>query len=271
MPRTLTLGNLQPYQPIGDFGGLSFWPGSLTLLAAAPGVGKTSWLLRMSAEAAQAGLPAALGCFEHTADELEYRRRQQARAAVAGAHREANERHTAGWLARSAQLVLLPLNGEEDTLRSIEQDLIRSYRFPHQGPALLAIDYLQRIPMVGLTGLAAEDRRAGDAAAGLRSLARRHGWAVIAAAALRTATFREQEMTGLEGLWGDERVGYEPDRVILLHPARRLPCGCTRLTARFLKDRTGPLRELAITFFGARFYPALLEEDQEHASDACKI
>lgn len=269
MPRTLILGDLQPYQPIGEFGGLSFWPGSLTLLAAAPGVGKTSWLLRMSAEAAQAGFPAALGCYEHTADELEYRRRQQARAAAAGAHREADERQTVTWLARSAQLVLLPLDGDEDTLRSIEQDLIRSYRFPHQGPALLAIDYLQRIPVVGLTGLAAEDRRAGDAAAGLRSLARRHGWAVIAAAALRADTFREQAVTGLESLWGDERVGYEPDRVILLHPVRRLPCGCTRLAARFLKDRTGPLREIAMTFYGERFYPALPDEDQEHRSGPC--
>ena len=56
------------------------------LLAAAPGIGKTSWLLRMVYEAAAGQVPAAIGCYEHTAEELRYRLYLQAKATIAGAH-----------------------------------------------------------------------------------------------------------------------------------------------------------------------------------------
>ena len=69
MPRSGTLGNPQPYPPFGVFAGLPFWGGGLTLLAAAPGLGKTSWLLRMIFEAASTHFPAAIGCYEHTPEE----------------------------------------------------------------------------------------------------------------------------------------------------------------------------------------------------------
>ena len=64
MPRSGTLGNPQPYIPFGVFAGLPFWGGGLTLLAAAPGIGKTSWLLRMLFESASPHIPSAIGCHE---------------------------------------------------------------------------------------------------------------------------------------------------------------------------------------------------------------
>jgi len=73
MPRVGTLGSPKPYEFFGTYAGISFWPGGLTLLAAAPGVGKTSWLLRMLFEGADDGIPSAIGCYEHTAEELKYR------------------------------------------------------------------------------------------------------------------------------------------------------------------------------------------------------
>ena len=100
MARASVLGNPKPYQFFGTFAGLPFWPGGLTLLAAAPGVGKTSWLLRVVFEAAIAGFPAALGCYEHTAEELKYRLRLQCQAAIAGPHGEANEARVEGLLAQ---------------------------------------------------------------------------------------------------------------------------------------------------------------------------
>jgi len=60
MPRSGTLGNSQPYTPFGVFAGLPFWGGGLTLLAAAPGIGKTSWLLRMIFETATLHIPSPL-------------------------------------------------------------------------------------------------------------------------------------------------------------------------------------------------------------------
>jgi hypothetical protein len=256
MPRAGILGDPEPYAFFGTFGGLPFWPGGLTLLAAAPGVGKTSWLLRMVHEAAVAGVSAALGCYEHTAEELKFRLRRQAEAAVAGPHADATPQAVEACLARGSQAVLLPLSGQEETIRAVEETLLLDYGFPEQGAVLLALDYLQRVPVVGLAGIVPEERRAGEAAAALRALGRRRGWALIAACALRAKGFAEG--VELASLLGDERVAYEADRVLLLRQeGAPRECGCAALSAWTLKDRTGPQRSFEIEFWGPRFYPSL--------------
>ena len=53
--------------------GLPFWGGGLTLLATAPGIGKTPWLLRMIFESACIHIPSAICRYEHTLEELRYR------------------------------------------------------------------------------------------------------------------------------------------------------------------------------------------------------
>ena len=263
MPRLGMLGDPQPYAFFGTFAGLPFWPGGLTLLAAAPGVGKTSWLLRMIHGAVESGCPAALGCYEHTAEELTYRLRRQAEAALAGPHAQASARAVEARLARGAQAVLLALSDQEDTVRSVEEQLLLDYGFPEGGPVLLALDYLQRVPVVGLTGLVAEARRGGEAAAALRALARRRGWALIAACALRAEAFHGSGE--LADLLGDERLAYEADRVLLMR-RKEAPraCGCVAVEARTLKDRAGPERSIQMEFWGARFYPSLQAAAGEH-------
>jgi hypothetical protein len=277
--RVTAIGNPQPYQFFGTFAGLSFWPGGLSLLAAAPGIGKTSWLLRMVFEAARQGFPAALGCYEHTSEELKYRLHLQGEAATAGAHSlSPAPEQVEALLAQGGQAVLLALSDQDDTVRAIEETLIQDYNFPVRGPALLAMDYLQRVPVVGVTGLVSEEKRGGEAAALLRALARRHGWAVIAASAMRAETFTLSSGKGfdLSALLGDERIAYEPDRVLLVErkvvaPLATIehkeaqPCGCTPLEVHTLKDRTGPVRNWPMSFWGARFYPALPEEDSEYS------
>jgi hypothetical protein len=256
MPRSAAVGNPQPYEFFGTFAGLPFWPGSLTLLAAAPGVGKTSWLLRVMYEAAASGFPAALGCYEHTAEELKFRLYLQAEAALAGPHGPAAEFLVEQALAKGSQAVLLSLSGREDTIRMLEEILLEDYGFPERGPALVAVDYLQRIPVVGLTGPGPEETRSGEAAAGLRALARRRGWAVVAASALRAAHFSDGH--DLSALLGDERVAYEADRALLIRRSGPVQdCGCTSLQVATLKDRAGPARSWQLPFWGARFYPAL--------------
>ena len=259
MARASVIGNPQPYQIFGTFAGLTFWPGGLTLLAAAPGVGKTSWLLRVVFEAAVAGLPAALGGYEHTAEELKYRLRLQTEAAIAGPHGDANEVQVESLLASGSETVLQELSDREDTLRAIEEILLEDYGFPEKGPALLAVDYLQRIPVVGLTGLIAENQSSGETAAGLRKLARRHSWAVMAACALRAEHFSNGN--DLSALLGDERVTYEADRVLLVQRGESLQaCGCVVLDVHTLKNRTGPAHDWQLEFWGERFYPALRAE-----------
>lgn len=267
MPRSSAIGNPQPYEFFGTFAGITFWPGGLTLLGAAPGVGKTSWLLRIVGEAAEAGFPAAVGCYEHTPEELQYRLRLQAEATAGGAHGTPDERDVERCLARGGEAVLLSLSDQEDTVRALEETLIQDFGFPVHGPAIVAVDYLQRVPVVGLTGMLAEHVRAGEAAAALRALSRRHGWAVIAAAALEKGDFASDFSQGeaLRSLLGDERVPYEADRIYLarrMGPARS--CGCVMLDVQTAKDRTGPARQWEVDFWGARFYPALPSEGETH-------
>jgi len=263
MPRSGTLGNPQPYAFFGTYAGLPFWPGGLTLLAAAPGIGKTSWLLRMLFEAACAGVPAALGCYEHTSEELKFRLELQAEAVVAGAHAKADFGQVEARLAQGSETVLLPLSDQHDTVRALEDPLLMDYGFPRQGLALVAVDYLSRIPVVGLTGLLPEAQKGGEAAAALRDLSRAHGWAIIAAAALRAETFNEGDE--LSALLGDERVPYVADRVLLVRRAEAVrACGCVALSVHTLKDRTGPSRTWRMQFWGERFYPALENEAEQH-------
>jgi hypothetical protein len=78
----------------------------------------------MIMEAARQGFPAALGCYEHTAEELKYRLRLQAEAAVGGAHGKPDVRRVEALLAESGEMVLLPLLDQEDTIRDVEETLI---------------------------------------------------------------------------------------------------------------------------------------------------
>ena len=252
MPRSGSLGTPHPYTYFGTFAGLSFWPGGLTLLAAAPGVGKTSWLLRIVFDAACAGIPAAIGCYEHTPEEMKYRLQLQAEAAVAGPHEAAYPAPLEMHLARGSEAVLLSLSDQGDTVRGVEEILIQDYGFPEKGPAIVAIDYLQRVPVAGLTTMLPEDKRAGEAAAALRTLARRRGWALIVAAALRAESFSDHP--NLSALLGDERVPYEADRVLFVQRAGvAWVCGCADLDVHTLKDRTGPQRVLATGILGQPF------------------
>jgi hypothetical protein len=271
MPRAVTIRDPQPYRPFGRFAGLSFWPGGLTLLAAAPGIGKTSWLLRMVFEAACQGFPAALGCYEHTPEELKYRLVMQAQAVVAGAHEDnVDNREVEKLLAQGSQAVLLSLSDQEDTLRALEEMLIQDFDFPVRGPALLAVDYLQRVPVVGATGMLPEEKRGGEAAVQMRALARRHGWGLVAASALRAEAF-SFHTADLTALLGDECVPYEADRILFVSRGETLPCGCLRLLTQTLKDRTGPLCEWDMTFWGRRFYPALEGEECQVPSAMCHV
>jgi hypothetical protein len=271
MARIGVTGIPDPYHFFGTFAGLPFWGGGLTLLSAAPGIGKTSWMLRMLLNAAALGGPSALGCYEHTEDELKFRLSKQAEAMVAGPHAGVNVKDVEDILAQSANGILMALDDKKDTVRTLEESLLKLYGFPEKGSALVLVDYLSRVPVAGLTGIQPVETRSGDAAIELREMAKRHGWAVLAAAALDAASFAGREVFDLSDLFGDERVPYTADRVYVI--ARRgqpISCGCVDLAIHTLKDRTGPIRDWDIQFWGERFYPALEGERDSHTTPLMK-
>lgn len=211
---------------VGRFGGLPFHAGTLTLLAGAPGAGKTSWALRIAAEASER-IPAAFACYEHTPEELALRLERM--AACLGVDP-----------GRWGQLLLLELSDREDTPRALEEQLLEE-GFPARGEAFLAVDYLQRAPVYGHDGLLSEARRGGEAAAALRAIARRRGWTILAISAVRREAFGGPG--DLAALLGDERIAYEADRILYLREG----------AAEVLKDRMGPLRTIPLRFDGAHF------------------
>src|SRR3990172_8155066 len=166
---------------------------------------------------------------------------------TSGPHAEASHEQVERKLVCASESVLLSLNSQEDTVRALEDVLLHDYAFPVHGPALVAVDYLNRVPVVGLTGMMNEEGRSGEAAASLRELARRHGWAVIAAAALKSESFHDGD--DLSALLGDERVPYEADRVLVVQRGGEVQtCGCVTLEVITLKDRTGPPRRFPMQF-----------------------
>lgn len=267
MARIGVTGIPDPYRFFGTFAGLPFWGGGLTLLSAAPGIGKTSWMLRMLLNAAALGVPSALGCYEHTEDELKFRLSKQAEAMVGGPHAGVPVTDVEDVLAQSANGILLALDDKKDTIRSLEEALLKLFGFPEKGNALVLVDYLNRIPVVGLTGVQPIETRSGDAAIELREMAKRHGWAVLAAAALDADSFAAREVFALSDLFGDERVPYTADRVyVIARTGQPMACGCVDLAVHTLKDRTGPVRNWDMQFWGARFYPALEDERDNHVT-----
>jgi replicative DNA helicase len=268
MARIASIGIPTPYHVFGTYAGVPFWGGGLTLLSAAPGIGKTSWMLRMLLEAASERLPAVIGCYEHTEDELKYRLSKQAEARIVGPHSLTSNAEVEKVLAKCAEGVLLALDDKSDTIRSLEETLLKIYGFPDRGNALVLVDYLNRVPVVGLSGVQPVETRSGDTAIELREMAKRHGWAVLAAAALDAESFmKESDAYDLSDLFGDERVPYTADRVYLV--SRRTmsistDCNCTGLKVHTLKDRTGPVRVFDMDFWGERFYPVLESEMYIH-------
>jgi hypothetical protein len=221
----------------------------------------------MLLNAAASGVPSALGCYEHTEDELKFRLSKQAEAMVGGPHAGVPVTDVEDTLAQSANGILLALDDKKDTIRSLEEVLLKLYGFPEKGNALILVDYLNRIPVVGLTGVQPVETRSGDAAIELREMAKRHGWAVLAAAALEADSFAGKEVFDLSDLFGDERVPYTADRVyVIARSGQPMPCGCVDLAVHTLKDRTGPVRNWDMQFWGARFYPALEEEKDTHVT-----
>jgi len=271
MSRLNALQGRQAYEIFGTFSSVPFWGGGLTLIAAPPGVGKTSWTLDMIADAAAQGFPAVIGCYEHTEEELGERLRRQAAGKIFGPHPEDPNDIFAPQveelLARAGNAVLLHLNSETDTLRLFEDILLHDEGFPARGHALVVLDYIQRAPVVNRMGqLVGEGTRAGEAAAALKRMALQHNWAVVGISAMEKEFFTTEDLErlrtnpeqALATLLGDERLVYEADRVFVLYRLETLPCGCCHrwawLTA---KNRLGPTGVREVVFYGQRTLPVV--------------
>jgi len=275
MPFLNRVPDRNPYEPFAVAAGLPLWPGGLTLVAAAPGVGKTSWTLDLAAQVARSGSFAAFLCYEHTPEELRARLRAQTLGRLVGPHprdtdRDAFAAEVEAALARTARLFLEMPHDREDTPNRIEAALKQSIP---AGPALIVVDYLQRVPFVDPFGrsLTMQEGRAGAVTAAFKRMALEHDWHVMLIAALEKrhyttgdlhAALERNPAAALAALLGDERVAYEADRVVVLFRTGNRACGCC-YDGRYVvaKDRTGPVHSRPFAFWGRVFLPRMEHEE----------
>lgn len=232
--------------------GLRLRPQTFWLVAGPPGAGKTSFLVRLGAEAVEQGVPAVLVAYEPTEGEVRARLRGLARARLGGPHGEVAEEAVRAMLGRWLGFGVLAADPAVDTVSLVREALTTDGGLRPGRPALVLVDYLGLVPVFGGEGgLLAPTVRAGEAAAALRQLCRQTGWTVVAAAALRREEWTEGRRE-LFGVFGDERVVYEADGVLLLEPGSARPCGCRPVRVHRLKDRWGPTGVETWTFWGER-------------------
>lgn len=87
-----------------------------------------------------------MGCYEHIPEELRYRLFLQVEAVTGSPHKKAPQEIVERVLTRAGEAVLLYLNSREDTVRALEDSLLHEYALPVNGAALVAVDYLNRVP-----------------------------------------------------------------------------------------------------------------------------
>lgn len=208
-----------------------FHPGDVTLVGGGPGVGKTIATLQMARSMALDGREVAYVCYEHGDRALLARLlllelgemgvpRSDVIDATAAVWRVAHgEAHWS--VLASRHLVLRAAQSKvgqyADNLMVVEgsatlglpelvelTDRVR--------PAVLFVDYLQKIPAENLSG----NNRVTAAVEGLKDLALATGTAVVAVVAGTRAGLEERRLR-LHHLRGAEALAYEADVVVLLN------------------------------------------------------
>jgi len=240
VPRLVTLiqaSSRPDAGPFLHFHGFPFRAGEVTLLAAAPGAGKTSWALALASTATAQKIPTGFFCYEMTPYEiLERLGRQATGKTLSDPHDEPDGEEGQRLLAQ-AGMMLVETPTEKDTPDRLVQ--IMEEAFPHASPALLVV-------VVGK----------------FKRIAQEKGWHVLLIAALEK-TFFVPDMELLQNparilatLLGDERVVYDPDRVLALFRGKTHSCGCCYdLNLVVAKDRRGPVQVQAWVFRGRWFLP----------------
>ena len=215
--------------------------GELALIGGAQGLGKTTLALQMLAEAAKHGNGGVFVSFEHDAVSLLPRllagaspqprtfddiSTQRVRAAL-----EANDAGVGGLASRLAhlpggaaawesvarfadRLLIHQANASTTDLAAIAA-IVREATTRLGGPALVAVDYLQKVPAPGTNG--GEDERVTQVVQGLKDLAVDTGCPVVAIAAAEKAALAAETRLRLHHLRGSSSLAYEADVVLILN------------------------------------------------------
>lgn len=206
-------------------GGLT--EGSLTILAARPGMGKSALALNIALNAAAAGFGVGFFSLEMTNDELVARMACSESRSSLKAFREGNV-HPNDWpkLAEAAQFVsALPLWLDESSgvrpveLRAKVRRLASECQRLGKPLKLVIVDYVHLMDGSDLVGEnATRDREIGKLTAGLKQLAKEAGVAVIALSQLsRALESRKDKRPQLSDLRESGNLEQDADAVLFIY------------------------------------------------------
>jgi len=222
-------------------------PGTLTVVAARPSVGKSAVATCLAANMARDGRPVLVASLEMSAEELAVRV-LSAESGVEGRFVHAAELDAVGarrLLAARDALRPWPLVFDDAARQSLAHLGAACRRVKRRsGLACVFVDYLQLVEP--------EDKRAnrnaqvGGISRGLKALARELGVPVVALAQLnREAESRPGGKPRLSDLRDSGEIEQDGDAVVLLH---RRPDASGMLDFEVAKQRNGPLGEFSVRF-----------------------
>ena len=231
--------------------GGGFKGGKVIVLAARPGVGKTSLTIQVAAACARAGTAALILSQEMPAADLADRAvanlgQVDMGALVAGKFDDEDWARIAQAADAAGKLPLYVDDQPGLTLLQIKAKARAMKR--HHGLGLLVVDYLQLC--AGTTSRDNRNAQIEEISRGLKGLSKELDITVLALAQLNRASVQRDE-PDLADLRDSGAIEQDADTVVFLHPKAELGAGTVLVAAILAKNRQGPRGRFALEFRGA--------------------
>lgn len=239
-------------------------PGWLVSVIAPPSIGKTSWVLNMAVRAAERHrIPCLFFSLEQTRRELAVKISALAGRVGTGAWKPAtlDRKAIISGTAAARRLSHLIRIDEHRTLGHIVM-VAAAWRARNPGPAMVAVDYIQRVAGFRARGATKEEEIAG-VAQGLKAMAKDLVLPVVCPAAIDNDAQKEQRPPRMGDIRGSKAIEYESDVVLAIHRNRLAARGPAELI--LLKNRHGQVGKVTATWVGD--YQGFDEPDRTESND----
>jgi replicative DNA helicase len=238
-------------------GGLG--PGWLVVVAAPPSIGKTSWAINVMVAAALAGIPSLIFSLEQTRRELAVKIMALAGKVGTAAFKYATldgKKVVAGAAAaqRIADLITIEQHKNVGQMAMVAT----AWRARHQGPALMVVDYIQKMQGFRARGSSREEEITNNTQA-LKDVAKDLEIPVVAVSAVDNDASKENRAVKMGDTRGSKAIEYEADVLIAVNRDRLVKHGGAELIV--LKNRHGEVGKVRTTWVGA--YQGFEEPDPD--------
>jgi replicative DNA helicase len=218
------------------------------VVAAPPSIGKTSWALNVVTWSALHGIPSLVFSLEQSRRELAVKIMALAAKVGTSAFKYTTldrKKVIAGANAASPLSRFITI---EKHRRIGQMEMVATaWRAKNQGPALIVVDYVQKMVGFRARGASKEEEITGNAQA-LKDLARDLKLPVIGVSAVDNSSSKENRAVKMGDARGSKAIEYEADVFIAVHRDRLVKRGGAELIV--LKNRHGEVGKVPVTWIG---------------------